>query len=217
MHSGTVLQIGTVLGANPDTLTNCTLLNKGAVVFGGTGTLLNQATRCTVSGVSGIIEFRGTTSGQVITDSTVDSGNIILDNVTGGTPTHQWLMAQGGGNILMTNVSVAKPLIQVSAINGGSFTMNGTATAGGVGQVFVSNGGNYNMTLTAGSVNGVNVTRGRIIHNGGNLTNVDKRGQGTLTTGAFNHTDIMYDNNLPQALTVANSGRGRDFFNNTLL
>lgn len=219
--TGTTVSAGTVLGlatgaALTDTILDSTITNKGNIVLRATGATANQVVRCVVNGVQAAIDIRGTSSGQIISDSTLDNANFnILDCPVAMTHTQNQLSSIG--SITLNNVTANKPVQSCSVRNSATIRVQAATVAGAITSIDCTNGGTYDSTATAGTANRVLVTNGRVFHNGGNLLNCEKSGQGTLITGAFNHDNIMYDHWLPQTLTVANSNRGRNFFQNTLV
>ena len=149
-----------------------------------------------VSGVSGGLNFQRVTTeeGQIlIVDTTITGQCSNLD-------------ARHAGLIQFNAVQTAKTFTAIVA-DGGTCTFNNSTGGNTIGRVRVQLGGSYVVSGAAQGCTQVDVAQGPVSHNGGSLTRCFKRGGGTLTTGNFNHTDIVHMRNTSRTLTAANSNR----------
>jgi hypothetical protein len=198
-----ITQTGT--GAVVDSLIDSTGDTRGIYNLSSTGAAAHQLSYAVVRGLGGNINISGTSTGQVLNRVKADSGSYNFNNNTIAN-SYSAMTATDGSNISFQNMTVAKAVNNVTAMNSGNISVNNPTGTGSInGLVAIGNGG-ININGTARQANGLYArSRGIITHNGGNATDLVKEMTGTLTTGAFTHTNVVVINPTSITLTANNS------------
>ena len=187
----------------PFTLNRCTVLGSTAVVIGPT-------TNVTTTIQNSYFDYSGiNVSGTNTTTVLIDRLRLFSDATAN--------LIFSSGTTFPASVTIANWICEGS--NAGT-TFNNLTNAGNLNFIGVrlDTKADYNVSAAAVGCNGVEVSTGGIVaHTGGTLTRCSKKFGSTLTTGAFDHTDIYHWSTTGQTLTANNTGTGRDFFNNTLV
>ena len=104
-------------------------------------------------------------------------------------------------------LTVTKTINRIYARSNSVVNLSGGG-GGIINDMSISEGSNYTATGLAGAAQYVVVGElSAIEHNGGTLVRCRKTIGGTLTTGAFNHVNIIHDVGANKTLTVANANR----------
>jgi hypothetical protein len=187
------------------------------MTIAATGVAANNIQRCFVSGQTGSFSVTGTTTGKSIVDIRV-LGSVYIHNNDTSTSTFNDIDLMSNSFMSIQNLTVAKSYLNITATARGKITINNPTGTGTVQNIHVRDNGTLFINGAAGGINGVDVVFGTLTINGGTShVNISKSMSGALTTGNFSHIDIYHHSIVPQTLTAANTGTGRDYFNNTLV
>jgi hypothetical protein len=165
--------------------------------------------------VGGGITITGDGSGSV--SSTLISGVGLYDQ--SGSVANVQNCALNDGTLLMTTGNSTGCVVNTASVrSGGILAMSGVTNVITVSEVDLSSGGILNMSGACGNISNVCVyANGEVTANGSTISGLAKSMNSTLSTGAFTQTNIYHHFNANQTLTAANTGRGRDYFNNNLV
>lgn len=191
-----------------DLMAEVSMLSRSQVQFTGSRTANNSLLYSSTSGVSGLINFSGTTSGQTVTAARADNGSINVANQVVVQGSIANISASSSGSITITANTVAKSLNGLSASTSGVISINGCTNTGSISNIDVSSGGQY--LATGGMVNASAITiysGGRYTQNGGTSSNIVKTFASTLTSGAFSHSNIGHSTAVNKVLTANNANR----------
>jgi hypothetical protein len=190
-----------------DNIVDVNASTRGSINISCSGTA-NSISSSTVSGVSGSLTLGGTTGGQVVGRCKLYDGSLNIQNCTVNLGA-LLLTASDAGVINCSGVTAAKSLQYLSVRSQGAITVNNSTGGGTLTQIDVGAGGSYVCSGTAAGAARVDISGGPVSHNGGVLNHCFKRLLGTLTTGAFNHTNIAHIDNASVTLTAVNTNRSR--------
>jgi hypothetical protein len=179
----------------------------GVIHFNATGAAANQILYSSVRGNTGNITFSGTNRGTVVSRMTVDNGNVTFANNTVAFPTIIDIGVRDQGTLNVSGCTAAQDIRYSTVQSYGRWNITNKSVAAQNFGVDVSANGTFTSRDAAGNCYYVAVRHGTINHNGGVLTTAIKEMSGTLTTGAFNHTNIQHRVNGSKTLTVANTSR----------
>lgn len=190
-----------------DTATACTITDTGILLYAATGAVANQTSYSRITGLTGEISYNGTTTGNVVTRSTADNGIFRLTNNTVALTDIVDIGVRDQAVITIQNNGVAFSFRYNTAQSYGRINVTGKSTGGLVYGIDVQNNGAFNVSGATTDSLYCSVRNGQINHNGGTLRDAHKRMGGILTTGAFNHSNIIHEANASKTLTAANTNR----------
>jgi hypothetical protein len=202
------------------TVSECKLSMRGTLALSDTHNQSLTISQIHVTGLGGSFQCLGTATAALtgITRLSLDHGTFTVQNTTASPGTCGNLRVESAGSILLNATTVAVSLQSSSVRTAGSITLNGVTSTSTKSGIDVSTGASYNANGAAAVATNITLSLGGIYtHNGGNSLRVNKSLASILTSGAFNHNDIYHHTTVANVLTVANAGRGRDFFNNNLI
>lgn len=189
-----------------DSLNDIDMAERGVLSISCSGPA-NSVNYCTIAGLSGQLLLSGTTGSQSINRLKIADGSINIANCTANTGM-VLCTAMDAGNITCSGMTAAKSLQYLQAENRSSIVISNSTGGGTITGVKVSAGGSYTVSGAAAGADSVDVSGGAVSHNGGSLTRLVKRLAGTLTTGNFNHSNIVHMMPTGRTLTAANTNRG---------
>jgi hypothetical protein len=190
-----------------DIITHTTVTDDAIAYFNATGAVANQIQYSRIAGLTGEISFGGTNTGAVISRTTADNGIVRFNSNTVALTNVLDIGARDQAVITVANCTAAFGFRYSTAQSYGRINITGKSATGIVYGVDVQNNGSFNVTGAAADSVYCSVRNGQINHNGGTLRAAHKRMDGILTTGAFNHSNIIHEANASKTLTVANSNR----------
>ena len=193
-------------GTVTDVLTDCYGDTRGVYNLSSSGAAAHNLSYCKVSGFGANLNISGTSSGQSISRVKADASTYNFASNVANTYTNMSLV--DGTTCTFQNMTVAKNFNNVQGRNGSFITVTNPTGAGAIQNVLADNAGTINITGTAGV--GSTITArdsGTITFDGGSANRVTKQMIGTLTTGAFTHTNVVMINPVSQVLTANNTGR----------
>lgn len=193
-------------GAVTDTINDINMSVRAGFAISCSGAA-NSILYSTINGLSGSLQFTGTTGGQTVNRLKMQDGSISFANCTTNTQA-QLCTAVDFGRIIFSGISSPKTFSYLHAENQGTIALNNSTGAGSVSIIKVSNVGSYTLSGTAATAQRLDIAQGAVAHNGGSLQQLHKRLTGTLTTGNFNHTGIIHHMNVSRTLTATNTNRG---------
>ena len=190
-----------------DAVTYCTLEDRCNILFNATGLGANSIIYATMMGLNATITFSGTTLSntvqqcQLINGSIQMSNNIIAQTLVLATVSNV-------SNINCINMTVTKSMRRLQADNSSTITINNPTGAGSIIYINAYARGTINITGTATTSQDLYAEQGgAITHNGGQSIGIKKIMTGTLTTGNFNHQDLIMISPTSRTLTGANTNR----------
>lgn len=190
-----------------DTITDCTVLDRSIVTMGASGSVGNSMIYNNIRGVNGLVSFNGTSSQNSVQQCMLDNGSIQMTNNNINT----LLMlstSEQQSNIIVSGMTVSKQLQYLNARNISNISVSNPTGAGSHLYIMALNRGNITITGTSTvSQNLYAENFGTIIQNGGQSINLTKKMIGTLTTGNFNHSNVIMINPISQTLTNTNLNR----------
>ena len=190
-----------------DTITDCTVLDRSTVTMGASGSVGNSMIYNNIRGVSGLVSFNGTSSQNSVQQCMLDNGSIQMTNNNINT----LLMlstSEQQSNIIVSGMTVNKQLQYLNARNISNISVSNPTGAGQHLYIMALNRGSITITGTSTvSQNLYAENFGTIIQNGGQSINLTKKMIGTLTTGNFNHSNVIMINPISQTLTNTNLNR----------
>lgn len=209
VYANNVVQISsTATGVGiADAVIDCTLEDRCNISFSATGLGTNRIISTTMMGINATITFSGTTLSntvqqcQLINGSIQMSNNIIAQTLVLATVSNV-------SNINLINMSVAKTVQHLQADNSSTITINNPTGAGSIIYINAYARGTINITGTATISQDLYAEQGgAITHNGGQSIGIKKIMPGTLTTGNFNHQNLIMISPTSRTLTGANTNR----------
>lgn len=209
VYANNVVQIrSTATGVGiTDAVTYCTLEDRCNISFSATGLGANSIIYTTMMGVDAIITFSGTTLSntvqqcQLINGSIQMSNNIIAQTLVLATVSNV-------SNINCINMTVTTSMQRLQADNSSTITINNPTGAGSIIYINAYARGTINITGTATTSQDLYAEQGgAITHNGGQSIGIKKIMTGTLTTGNFNHNNLIMISPTSRTLTGANTNR----------
>lgn len=198
--------------ASLTTLNDVEMYSRGS--FSDTSSGANNTLQyAIIAGLSGAINFTGTTGNQSVNRLKAYDGSLTFANCTANTGAALCTAADAG--IITFNGIVAPKTYQyIEVRNNATATFNNTTGGGTSTNIFLDSGASFTQSGPAANATRVHASIGAVVHNGGSLTNLSKTGTGTLTTGNFNHTNIFHHSHVSRTLTAANNNRS-EFANTT--
>jgi hypothetical protein len=188
-----------------DAITDCSLFDRSNISFTATGG--NSMLYNTLYGIGGSMNMTGTTNGFTLQQCVADNGAFsIVNNTVSNSLTLSHSI--NGSTITITGMTVTKSMNYFIAENNSSITINNPTGAGSHSYLSAIN--NSNITVSGASTSSnrlMAMNGGGINQNGGSSTNVTKQMANTLTTGNFNHSNIIMISPTSRTLTGANTSR----------
>ena len=202
-----VIQSGT--GAVSDQLIDSFGTERAFYGLSSTGAAAHTLNYAHVSGLGGNFNVAGTSTGQIVNRLNAISSTINLNSNIGNTFNN--MTAMDGSTINFQNMTVAKAANNVQCFNASFITVNNPTGAGGaITTIKAENASTVNINTAAVSSNNLVARDGGVItQNGGSSTRVTKQMSGTLTTGNFNHVDVVCIDNANVTMTANNTSRSR--------
>ena len=191
-------------GAVTDVINELRMETRATLAISCSGAA-NSITYSSIHGLTGYMSFSGTTGAQSVTRVKCDDGTVLIDNCTVNLNL-TLCSTRDNGRIDCRNMAVAKSVQFCDVSQLGVLNING-ATGGGAVRATVMGEAQFNQTGAAGAALGVTVLRGVLNQNGGSLTDILKGGGGTLTTGNFAHSNVVFISNTNFTMTAANTNR----------
>ena len=188
-----------------DAITDCSLFDRANISLTATGA--NSMFYNTLYGIGGSMNMTGTTNGFTLQQCVADNGAF---NITNNTVSNTLTLSHSinGSTITITGMTVTKSMNYFIAENNSSITINNPTGAGSHSYLNAINNSAITVTGTATSSNRLMAFNGGGINqNGGSSTNVTKQMANTLTTGNFNHSNIIMISPTSRTLTGANTSR----------
>lgn len=193
-------------GAFTDGISDIDMGGRGVLSISCSGAA-NSVSYCVITGLSAAISFTGTTGGQAVNRLKCMDGSITFANCTVNTGV-ALCEASDSGVISFNSVTSAKQNNYLQAKNGSTITINNSTGGGRNDYITTEAFASFVQSGTAASASRVDVAQGTVSHNGGTLQVCHKRLTGTLTTGNFNHSNIVHIMPSNRTLTAANTNRG---------
>lgn len=193
-------------GAVTDSINDIDMGERGVLTVSCSGAA-NSILYSVITGLSGAMSFTGTTGGQSVTRLKCMDGSITFTNCTVNTSA-ALCEASDAGIIAFNGIATAKANSYLQAKNGSSITINNSTGGGSNIYITTEAAGSFVQSGSATNVQRVDIAQGQVAHNGGSLLYCHKRLTGTLTTGAFNHSNIVHVMPTNRTLTAANTNRG---------
>ena len=193
-------------GAVTDSIQDIDMGERGSFNISCSGAA-NSILYCVVTGSSGSISLTGTTGGQFLNRLKGMDGSFSFVNCTANTGA-SLCNATDAGTIRFNGVATAKSNLYLQSSNGSSININNSTGGGGNSYINVTSLGTFTQSGTAAAASRIDVAQGAVSHNGGQLLYCHKRLTSTLTTGAFNHSNIVHIMPSNRTLTAANTNRG---------
>ena len=200
-----VLQSGT--GTVTEIMSDCYADTRGVYNLSSSGTALHNLTYCKVSGFGGNLNIAGTSTGQTLTRVKADASTY---NFTNNTVANSFsnMSIVDGTTATFQNMTVSKAINNWQGRVGSIFLLDNPTVAGSVQNVVADNAGTVNVNGAAGIGSTISARdSATITFNGGSCNRVSKQMIGTLTTGAFTHTNVVVINSISVTLTANNTGR----------
>lgn len=206
---GRITQVATGGAGVGDSCSFSSCQDYGVINFAATGAAGNQANYSSVRGLTGEIAFTGTNTGTVVTRTIADNGTMRFDSNTVAIGTVLDNGVRDNGAITVSGCGATQDIRYNTVHSGGRLNLANKAAAGARAcyRNTVESQGTLTSQGAAGHVTENYVRQGTIINNGGNLNSASKTQTGTLTTGAFNHSNIQHHVAGNKTLTAANSNR----------
>lgn len=204
---GRLVQAATAGAGVTDSVIYSSLTDYGFISLTATGAAGNQIAYSSIRGITANVTIAGTNTGAAISRLTVDNGlvaftsNVAMPNILD-------IGVRDQGSWTVQNCTADRDMRYSTIQSYGRWLFSACTVAGAVSGVTVQSQGNLTHSGAAGAALHVVVELGgTIAHNGGTLSNAYKRMAGTLTTGAFNHSNIGHEAAVSKTLTVANASR----------
>lgn len=199
-------QVGSAAGS--DSVSRSTLTDQSFVVFDVYGISADGSTRG-ANLKDSIIEVSGAHQlGYEIVACQMDSSVLVLRN-NSALPYIARLSASSGSQITVQDNIAARDVIRTRVDNYGTLTVEQCSVAGRTESCHIHSGGSIIVSDQAG--NGYEMVAyagGTIRHNGGNQQQIVVAFD-ELTTGNFNHINVVWESDTPQTLTAPNSNQAR--------
>lgn len=190
-----------------DQIADCVADARATITISATGAVANSILYSNVNGLSGLLTITGTSSGQLMQRCTAINATIIMSNNTANN-TIDLSIAEEQGNISIQNMTITKSFQYFNCKNSANIIVNAVTGAGSHSYLFAENGGN--ITISGGATVSQYLfarNQGAITQNGGQSINITKEMVGTITTGAFNHSNLIMIS--PQSITLTGSNINR--------
>lgn len=199
-----ISQSGT--GAVTDSLIDAEADTRGVYNLSSSGAVGHTLNYTRVNGLGGNINIGGTSTGQTLTRIKADASTWNFINNIANSYSNGTLIDGSTANI--TGMTVAKTLNNVQARIGCTLNVTNPTGAGALTNLVLDNASVMNINGTAGAGNILTARDGATLtFNGGNASQITKQMAGVLTTGAFNHTNVVMINHINATLTANNTGR----------
>jgi hypothetical protein len=203
---GRIIQNATAGAGVADSIIYTSVQDYGVINLNATGAAGNAINYCSVRGLTGSVTYAGTNTGGAISRTTVDNGNVTFtSNVA--MPTILDIGIRDQGVWTVQNCTAARDMRYSTVQSYGRWTFNACTVANQTFGIDVSALGNLTHSAAAGQMLYAHVQTGNVNHNGGNTSGLRKGPGGTLTTGAFNHSNIIHESATAKTLTAANTNR----------
>lgn len=173
-----------------------------------TSTVANNMSYVKLSGFGTRLNILGNTGNQTMTAIKADGGSVYnFTDCVAANSTFSCTVSDGStANI--SNLSVTKNFGNIQTRASSTLNINNPTGAGTVTNMLVENSSTLTVTGTAGNCLALTAKDGgTIVCNGGSSTRVVKHMNGTLTTGAFSHVDVIVINPISVTLTANNTNR----------
>ena len=190
-----------------DAITDCSLFDRSNISLTATGAIGNSIIYNTLYGLGGSINITGTTTGFTLQQCLANNGSFDISN---NTVTNSLVQSHSinKSTITITNMALSKSMNYFIAENNSSININNPTGAGSHSYLSAIN--NSSITITGPSTSSnrlMALNGGGINQNGGSSTNLTKQMANTLTTGNFNHTNLIMISPTNRTLTGANASR----------
>jgi hypothetical protein len=211
-HTGT----GGVAGTFLDDIRDTTVEKFGTLTLSASGAVVNYVNACLIHSNS-TMAITGTSTGQTI-DRCHIYGNSTFTVADCVAMAHTANTLIGNSTFLYSNVTASKPSGTVALAGGAILNVTNATVAGLVNGIDLNSFGRLNISGTAAAVTRVQAsTTATINMPQGTHINVEASMGGTLNVNAGNTTGVYHHTNVTTTTTGANTGRGRDFFNNNIV
>ena len=203
---GNIASTGTIAGIT-DNITDCSLIDRASISFSSNGATGNNMFYNSLNGINGVVTFSGTTSGFNMQQCKADNGSFSFTNNTFSN-TLTLSSAINAGNIIIQNMTIAKSMQYFVSESNSSININNPTGVGSIAWVYAVNRSNISITGTSTTTQNLYAENGgSITQNGGQSINITKQMTGTLTTGNFNHSNLIMISPTSRTLTGANTNR----------
>lgn len=185
---------------------DCNFAVRSNINFTSTGATGNNLFYVDGSGISTNISFSGTSASQTLQQSNIDNSTFSCAN---NTVANSYTFCHIKGSTLsVTGLTVNKNPTQIYLDANSTLTINAPTGAGGISLITCIGNSNITITGTAGTSSRLTaINQAGIIHNGGRSTNIIKQMANTLTTGNFNHSNLIMISPTTRTLTGNNTNR----------
>ena len=200
-----ILQSGT--GTVTDIMSDCLADTRGVYNLSSSGAVAHNLNYTKVSGFGGNLNIAGTSSGQTLTCVKADASTYnFVNNIVANSFSNMTI--SDGTTATFQNMTVSKAINNWQGRIGCFITVNNPTGAGSVQNVVADNDSTVNVNGTAGTGTTISARdSATITFNGGSCSRVSKQMIGTLTTGAFTHTNVVVINSISVTLPANNTGR----------
>lgn len=189
-----------------DGVTDVSLNARATLTHSGAGALGNNFSQCSATGLSGALTIAGLSTANTIQRGIANDATIQMSD--NSTNTIDIALAENVGNINVQNMTVTKSMTYLTSRNNGSINITNPTGAGAISFIYSENGSNIIISGTAGVSSYLYArNQGAIAQNGGSATNVTKDMVGTITTGAFTHSNLYMISPTSITLTANNANR----------
>lgn len=193
-------------GTGTSSIVDCNFDVRSNVTFSGTGATGNTLFYNNVSGINSTITFNGTSASQTLQQSNIDNSTFnCANNTVANSYTFCYLK---GSTLSVTGLAINKNPTQIYLDANSTLTINAPTGTGGISFITCIGNSNITITGTAGTSSRLTaINQAGINHNGGSSTNIIKQMANTLTTGNFNHSNLIMISPTPRTLTGNNTNR----------
>ena len=203
---GTITTNSTTAGVS-DGITDISVTDRANISFTATGAVGNNLLYSTILGLSGNVNFSGTTTQNTLQQSNISQSTVnFISNVVANTLSNANLSNSSVINV--QNMTLTKPMQNFIASNNSTINVNNPTGAGSINWISADNLSTINIQGTStNSQTLMALNQATITQNGGQSVNIIKQMQGTLTTGNFNHQNLVMISPTSRTLTGANTNR----------
>ena len=202
---GTITTNSTFAGVS-DGVTYVSIFDRGNVSFTATGAVGNNILYSTVLGLNATVTFSGTTTQNTLQQSNISQSAVnFLSNISN---TLSFANLSNSSTINIQNMTLSKSMQNFRVNNQSTININNPTGAGSINWLSADNQSTINVQGTATTSQMlVAINQATITQNGGQSVNIIKQMQGTLTTGNFNHQNLVMISPTSRTLTGANTNR----------
>lgn len=186
------------------------IASGASIRFQSTGAAPNLSQYDMLQGIQAVMVFTGTNGGITTSLNVLLNGTMTFTNNTVAIPTVLMNEIRSGSTMLVSGCTAAPAISYNTADNASAINITNMTAASIIQRNRVANVSGINVSGASTFTSNVDVDTGSAFNQpGGSSQRIKLSMGGTLNTGNFTHSGIIYMNNTVQTLTANNTNRTR--------